>query len=197
MKAYNNVAPENGVVRHLLQAGQQPWHDSAVDWSQDLQKSRYPTSPARIRCRTKCCSVHIFFHRRLIVLHCLWCRGANPCQYTVYLINNVNDPVCGCNVVGHKMSALKGQVLEKREERGFVLILWDWWFPRSSHCGFPHLPKSLSMAAPRHHPHRFTPGAGLPSGNHAQERGLQDTLLFPVCRLAKPWACLHWSGYLG
>lgn len=150
MKAYHNVGPENGEVGHLLQAGQQPRHDSAAEWGQDLQKSRNPSSPARIRCSTECCSVQFFFHTSVIVLPCLWCRGANPYRYIVYLINNVNDPVCGCDVTGHKVSALEGQVLGKREDRGFAFALWGWCFPSSSHCGFPHLPTRSPRAAQWH-----------------------------------------------
>lgn len=97
----------------------------------------------------------------LIVLHYLWCRGANPYQYIVYLINNVNDPVGGCDVTGHKVSALEGQVLEKRGERGFAFTLWRWSFPSSSSCGFPHLPKCLPRAAPRHRSHQRL---GYPQG---------------------------------
>lgn len=68
MKAYNNVAPENGVIGHLLQAGQQPRHDGAAEGGQDLQREQIPrvsacavVAPASIRCRTKCCSVQILF----------------------------------------------------------------------------------------------------------------------------------------
>lgn len=71
VKAYNNVAPEEGVVGHLLQAGQQPRQDSAAQRGQHLQGSRHPTSPASITCRAQCCSVHSVLHRGLTVL---WCR---------------------------------------------------------------------------------------------------------------------------
>lgn len=135
----------------------------------------------------------VFFHRRLIVLHCLWCRGASPYQYVVYLINNVNDPVCGCNVTGHKVSALEGQVLEKWEERGFEFTLQGWWFPSSSHCRFPHPPKLLPRlhhgAAHTSSHHRL----GYPQGI-THRGGDFRTLCVPCVQTGKAlgWLALEW-----
>lgn len=53
----------------------------------------------------------------------------NPEQYIGYLIDDMNDPVGGCDVAGHKVSTLKGQVLHKGEERGFAFALLGWCFP--------------------------------------------------------------------
>lgn len=44
----------------------------------------------------------------------------------VYLINNVYDPICGCDVASHDVSTLKGEVLKKGEEKREGLL---------SHCG--------------------------------------------------------------
>lgn len=130
MKAYNNVAPENGVIGHLLQAGQQPRHNGAAEGGQDLQREQIPrvsacavVAPASIRCRTKCCSVQIlffFFQELLIIFRCLWRRGTTPPYRVVYLINNVYDPICGCDVTSHDVSTLEGEVLKEGEERGFA-----------------------------------------------------------------------------
>lgn len=70
MKAYNNVAPENGVIGHLLQAGQEPRHDGAAEGGQNLKRQQIShvsarghavVAATRIRCRTKCCSAQILF----------------------------------------------------------------------------------------------------------------------------------------
>jgi len=70
-KAYNNVAPEDRVVGHLLQAGQQPWHDGAAEGGQNLEREQishvstcvHVVAAASIEGRAKRCSVQTVFSK--------------------------------------------------------------------------------------------------------------------------------------
>lgn len=90
-----------------------------------------------------------FFQELLIIFHCLWCRGTNPPYAAVYLIDNMYDPVCGCDVASHDASAFEGEALKEGKEKGFAFASWWQRFPGGSCCGFPHLPKRLPGAPPR------------------------------------------------
>lgn len=83
------------------------------------------------------------------MFHCLQCRGTNPACLAIYLINNMYDPVCGCDVASHDVSALDSEVLKGEERRGFALALWELQLPGVLCCGFPHLSKHWPGAPPQ------------------------------------------------
>lgn len=59
----------------------------------------------------------LLFQELLIIFYCLWCRGTNPPSAAIYLINNMYDSICGCDVTSHDVSTLKGEILKEKEER--------------------------------------------------------------------------------
>lgn len=73
-----------------------------------------------------------FFQELLIIFHCLWCRGTNRPYAATYLINNVYDPVGGCDVTSNDVSTLKGEALKEGKEKGFAFALRWQHFPVSS-----------------------------------------------------------------
>lgn len=194
VKAYNNVAPENGVVGHLLQAGQQPRHDSAAERGQHLQRSRYPTSAAdegshagqnavlsqgfpqeinsfallvvqKSKSLSVCCIPCRWREWPRLWMRCHWPQSEHP----------------------------RGSGSAKERGEKVCVCLVGVMLPSSSSCAFPHLPKCLPRVAPWHH--KFPPEAGLPQGI-THRKGDSRTLGCSLCA-DLGWLGLHWRGLLG
>lgn len=96
----------------------------------------------------------------------------------IYLINNMYDPVCGCDVASHDVSSLEGEVLKEGKEKWFAFASRWQCFPGGSCCGFPHLPKHLPGPPPRLRSRQCVPAPrelctgkvtlGLSAAHHAQ-----------------------------